>query len=118
MAINHTTTIGAPSRLRLIRKAAALARARPTLLLSCARKLAREPGRCLLRIDEAKANIKPIYECRCNGRLQTKGRPNDKAGLRSRGVVYLQQIKKKAKAEGKTCHAKTMLSLEKPIKLL
>jgi hypothetical protein len=33
-------------------------------------------------------------------------------------VVYLQQIKKKAKAEGKTCHAKTMLSLEKPIKLL
>ena len=32
--------------------------------------------------------------------------------------VYLQQIKKKAKAEGKTCHAKTMLSLEKPIKLL
>jgi hypothetical protein len=33
-------------------------------------------------------------------------------------VVYLQQIKKKAKAEGKTCHAKTMLSLEKPIMLL
>jgi hypothetical protein len=29
-------------------------------------------------------------------------------------VVYLQQMKKKAKAEGKTCHAKTMLSLEKP----
>ncbi len=33
-------------------------------------------------------------------------------------VVYLQQIKKKAKAEGKTCHAKTMLSFEKTIKLL
>ena len=32
--------------------------------------------------------------------------------------VYLQQIKKKAEAEGKTCHAKTMLSLEKPIKVL
>jgi hypothetical protein len=32
------------------------------------------------------------------------------------GLVYLQKIKKKAKAEGKTCHAKTMLSLEKPIK--
>ncbi len=32
-------------------------------------------------------------------------------------LVYFQQIKKKAKAEGKTCHAKTMLSLEKPIKL-
>ncbi len=30
----------------------------------------------------------------------------------------MQQIKKKAKAEGKTCHAKTMLSLEQPIKLL
>jgi hypothetical protein len=27
---------------------------------------------CLLWIDEAKSNIKPIYECRCNGRLQTK----------------------------------------------
>jgi hypothetical protein len=24
---------------------------------------------CLLRIDEAKANIKLIYECRCNERL-------------------------------------------------
>ena len=31
------------------------------------------PNRCcLLWMDEAKANIKPIYECRCNGRLQTK----------------------------------------------
>ncbi len=29
--------------------------------------------------------------------------------------VSFQQIKKKAKAEGKTCHAKTMLSLGKPI---
>jgi hypothetical protein len=27
---------------------------------------------CLLWNDESKANIKPIYECRCNGRLQTK----------------------------------------------
>jgi hypothetical protein len=32
--------------------------------------------------------------------------------------VYLQQDKKKAKAEGKNCQAKTMLSLEKPIKLI
>jgi hypothetical protein len=32
--------------------------------------------------------------------------------------VYLQQIKKKAEAERKNCHAKTMLSLEKPIKLI
>ncbi len=30
--------------------------------------------------------------------------------------VYLQQNKKKAEAESKNCHAKTMLSLEKPIK--
>ena len=30
--------------------------------------------------------------------------------------VYLQQeIKKKAEAKGKNCHAKTMWSLEKPI---
>ena len=33
-------------------------------------------------------------------------------------VVYLQQIKKKAKSEGKTCHPKTMLSLEKAIGIL
>ncbi len=32
--------------------------------------------------------------------------------------VYLQQNKKKAEAEGKNCDAKTMLSLEKPIKLI
>ena len=32
--------------------------------------------------------------------------------------VYLQQNKKKAEAEGNHCHAKTMLSLEKPIKLI
>jgi hypothetical protein len=32
--------------------------------------------------------------------------------------VYLQQDKKKAEAESKNCHAKTMLSLEKPIKLI
>ncbi len=31
-----------------------------------------DSGGCLLWNDEAKANIKPIYECRCNGRLQTK----------------------------------------------
>jgi hypothetical protein len=30
------------------------------------------PHGCLLWNDEAKANIKPIHECRCNGRLQTK----------------------------------------------
>ncbi len=33
------------------------------LLLNCC---------CLLWIDEAKSNIKPIHECRCNERLQTK----------------------------------------------
>ncbi len=27
---------------------------------------------CLIWIDEVKANIKPIHECRCNERLQTK----------------------------------------------
>jgi hypothetical protein len=32
--------------------------------------------------------------------------------------VYLQQNKKKTEAESKNCHAKTMLSLEKPIKLI
>jgi hypothetical protein len=33
-------------------------------------------------------------------------------------LVYLQQDKKKAEAESKNCHAKTMLSLEKSIKLI
>jgi hypothetical protein len=42
--------------------------------------------------------------------VMTKKRPT--------GLVYLQQIKKKAEAESKNCHAKTMLSLEKPIKLI
>jgi hypothetical protein len=49
------------------------------------------------------------------------GRRTDEGGDMEVGEhwkVYLQQIQKKAKAEGKTCHAKTMLSLEKPIKLL
>jgi hypothetical protein len=79
--------------------------------------------------------LKPMYECRCNGRLQTKRftrlaqthfvyyesikrELKDKQTGLKKSLVYLQQIKKKAKAEGKTCHAKTMLSLEKPIKLL
>jgi hypothetical protein len=34
------------------------------------------------------------------------------------GWFICNRFKKKEKAEGKTCHAKTMLSLEKPIKLL
>jgi hypothetical protein len=33
------------------------------------------------------------------------------------GQVYLHQNKKKTEAESKNCHTKTMLSLEKPIKL-
>jgi len=33
-------------------------------------------------------------------------------------LVYLQQNKKKEKAEGKNCHAKTMWSQEKPIYLI
>ena len=36
----------------------------------------------------------------------------------SSSQVDLQQDKKKAEAESKICHAKTMLSLEKPIKLI
>jgi hypothetical protein len=32
--------------------------------------------------------------------------------------VYFEQNKKKAEAESKNCHAKTMLSLEQPIKLI
>jgi hypothetical protein len=32
--------------------------------------------------------------------------------------LYLEKNKKKTEAEGKNCHAKTMLSLEKPIELI
>jgi hypothetical protein len=39
-------------------------------------------------------------------------------GRKDISEVYLQQDKKNAKAESKNCHAKTMLSLEKPIKLI
>jgi hypothetical protein len=41
---------------------------------------------CLLWIDEAKANIKPIYECRCNGRLQTKR--SEKMSPETRFLVF------------------------------
>jgi hypothetical protein len=68
-----------------------------------------------------KLKIKPIYECLCTGRLQTKRfefinqmkRNQYKRLMRillKKGMVYLQLNKKKAKAEGKKCHAKTMWS--------
>jgi hypothetical protein len=73
-----------------------------------------------------------MYECRCNGRLQTKRFTRlahtglvvelENLKIKTRLIlasqVYLQQNKKKAEAEGKNCHAKTMLSLEKPIKFI
>ncbi len=63
---------------------------------------------CLLWIDEAKANIKPIYDCRCNGRLQTKRsslRVSHTLGLLGWGlvvrkkqmVVYYESIKRELK---------------------
>jgi hypothetical protein len=55
-------------------------------------------------------------EAELSTRLSMLSRPP--AFLHKQGQVYFQQIKKKAKAEGKTCHAKSMLSLEQPIKLL
>ena len=74
--------MGDPSKLSVIRKAAALARARPTQA---------NPAFDLLSQFQRYVSLEKKWE------------------------VYLQQIKKKAKAEGKTCHAKTMLSLEKPL---
>ena len=65
-----------------------------------------------------KLKIKPICECRCTGRLQTKRLTRLTHWVVPSVKVYFQQIKKKSKTEGKTCHAKTMLSLEQPIKLL
>jgi hypothetical protein len=65
-----------------------------------------------------------MNEGRCDERLKTRVEESMPhihywvARQRCPSQVYLQQIKKKAKAEGKTCHAKTMLSLEQPIKLL
>ena len=70
-------------------------------------------------------HTKTIYGYRCDERLKTNVKESTRLAYTPLGSghhlseeVYLQQIKKKAKAEGKTCHAKTMLSLEKPIKLL
>ena len=65
-----------------------------------------------------KLKIKPICECRCTGRLQTKRLTRLTHWVVPSVKVYFQQIKKKSKTEGKTCHGKTMLSLEKPIKLI
>ena len=53
--------IGAPSIFKLIRKGAVLTRARTTLLTVV-----------YYESMKRKLKIKPIYECRCNGRLQTK----------------------------------------------
>ncbi len=85
--------IGTPSRLRLIRKAPVLVRTRPTFPLNCWAKAARwkwnwpllncadwtPESLFLLVFDEVyyesmkrKVKIKPLYECRCNGKLQTK----------------------------------------------
>jgi len=49
--------------------------------------------------------------------------PNERRGVYffekySQKVVYLQQNKKKAYAEGNNCHAKTMRRKEKPIQLV
>jgi hypothetical protein len=41
-----------------------------------------------------------------------------RVGARADPEVYLQQNKKKTETEGKNCDAKTMLSLEKPIKFI
>ncbi len=60
---------------------------------------------------------RPIYTCVkfiCSGikkKAEAKGKNVSKQ-------VYLQQNKKKAEAESKNCHTKTMLSLEKQIKLI
>ena len=84
--------IGAPSILRLTRKAAALARVLPTLLLSCARNAARRKSKSPPLVDCAgctpeavkkrsvvyyeslkrELKTKPIKECRCDERLQTR----------------------------------------------
>ncbi len=77
---------------------------------------------------------KPVNECRCDERLQLQTRVEESTRLTCprlvaelehggttfsfKSQVYLQQNKKKTEAEGKNCHAKTMLSLEKPIKLI
>ncbi len=46
-----------------------------------------------------------------------KGGEDEKNG-RGTSQVYLQQNKKKARAEGNSCHAETMWRQEKPIQLV
>jgi hypothetical protein len=68
--------IGDPSIFKLIRKAAALARVLPTFAFNCAENAARWKWKSPLFVFyesmKRKLKIKPIYECRCDGRLQTK----------------------------------------------
>ena len=74
--------------------------------------------------DKDEVNKREIHEC--DGRAHDPDtmvvpltpKPTRTAEALGRTSVYLQQNKKKAKAESKNCHAKTMLSLEKPIKLI
>jgi hypothetical protein len=61
--------------------------------------------------------------CRCDERLKAKTEGSTRLAYILGDWVALKKficsrIKKKAKAESKNCHAKTMLSLEKPIKLI
>jgi hypothetical protein len=56
--------------------------------------------------DRDEVNRQEVCECDVMGECVPKPR------------VYLQQNKKKSETESKNCHAKTMLSLEKPIKLI
>jgi hypothetical protein len=72
--------IGDPSRLRLISKTEGLSRIFPTLDLNIEEKPCGGSGTGHLQLlvvvyyESIKRDlkIKPIYECRCHGRLQTK----------------------------------------------
>jgi hypothetical protein len=64
--------IGSPSRLRLIRKTVALASKFPLFDLRFARTPRGESFFVYYESMKRKLKIKPIYECRCNRRLQTK----------------------------------------------
>ncbi len=71
-----------------------------------------------IRIAEALAKINPTDPLILAKQAARRNRNCSDSSGNSLAKFICSRIKKKAKAESKNCHAKTMLSLEKPIKLI
>jgi hypothetical protein len=63
---------GAPSKLRLTRKTAALVRVLPTFGFSYTENAALDSTQLYYESMKRELKTRPIYECRCDERLKTK----------------------------------------------